>query len=400
RKGKVKQPAGRETGRGESVQDFIRREREEASNPAGFEDMDETFLRNVSRLGSRFKGTELGGKMASMAGEDEEEEVDMRMFQRPEERLTKAAAAERQRSRALAEHKRYATATSRLCPRCMDAPGFKKHLVLSLGEHTYLSLATGSQRLSEGHCYIVPLRHAPASTAFDEDVWREVDLFKSSLRRMAATMPDPGVAITDENRGTDATGSGDTERGRKERGKKKRQGDKSRGGDGGSVVFLETGSKPGSSMARHGYIEAVLVSREVALDAPIYFRQALLEAGDEWSTHKKVIQADPARGGVRRAVPKGFPYFHVEWDGGGYAHVIEGEEGKFPRDFGVETLAGILGIEPPSFGRKGRHRGKGTTSSSSGSAGDSDERAMVLSFLRRWRAFDWTAELDGETTGS
>lgn len=32
-----------------------------------------------------------------------------------------------------------------------------------------------------------------------------------------------------------------------------------------------------------------------------------------------------SRGGVRRAVPKGFPYFHVEWDDGGYAHVIEGE---------------------------------------------------------------------------
>lgn len=31
------------------------------------------------------------------------------------------------------------------------------------------------------------------------------------------------------------------------------------------------------------------------------------------------------RGGIRRAVPKGFPYFHVEWDDGGYAHVIEGE---------------------------------------------------------------------------
>lgn len=46
----------------------------------------------------------------------------------------------------------------------MEAPGFKKHLVLSLGEHTYLYLATGTHRLSEGHCYIVPMRHTPAST--------------------------------------------------------------------------------------------------------------------------------------------------------------------------------------------------------------------------------------------
>lgn len=41
----------------------------------GFENMDETFLRNVSRLGSRFRGTELGGAHTGLAGEDEEEEV-------------------------------------------------------------------------------------------------------------------------------------------------------------------------------------------------------------------------------------------------------------------------------------------------------------------------------------
>lgn len=37
--------------------------------------MDETFLRNVSRLGNKFRGTELGGAHTGLAGEDEEEEV-------------------------------------------------------------------------------------------------------------------------------------------------------------------------------------------------------------------------------------------------------------------------------------------------------------------------------------
>lgn len=46
----------------------------------------------------------------------------------------------------------------------MEAPGFKKRLVLSLGEHTFLYLATDTRKLSEGHCYIVPIRHTPAST--------------------------------------------------------------------------------------------------------------------------------------------------------------------------------------------------------------------------------------------
>lgn len=50
----------------------------------------------------------------------------------------------------------------------MDSAVFKKHLVLSLGEHTFLYLATGTRRLSDGHCYIVPIRHTPASTVGPE----------------------------------------------------------------------------------------------------------------------------------------------------------------------------------------------------------------------------------------
>lgn len=45
------------------------------NNDQGFEDMDETFLRNVSRLGNKFRGTELVGAHTGLAGEDEEEEV-------------------------------------------------------------------------------------------------------------------------------------------------------------------------------------------------------------------------------------------------------------------------------------------------------------------------------------
>lgn len=40
-------------------------------------------------------------------------QVDMRMFQRPEDRMTAVAAAERQRSKAIAQHKRQSAATSR-----------------------------------------------------------------------------------------------------------------------------------------------------------------------------------------------------------------------------------------------------------------------------------------------
>lgn len=45
------------------------------------------------------------------------------------------------------------------------------------------------------------------------------------------------------------------------------------GSGGGGVIFLETGGKPGSSAAKHTFIEAVPVPRNASLDAPMFFRQ-------------------------------------------------------------------------------------------------------------------------------
>ncbi len=77
-----------------------------------------------------------------------------------------------------------------------------------------------------------------------------------------------------------------------------------------------------------------------------YYRQALSEAGDEWSTHKLIKLGS---GGIRKAVPnKGFAYFSVEWSpcdgssrGGGYAHIIEDQK-KWSRSFGRDTIGAIL----------------------------------------------------------
>jgi hypothetical protein len=81
-------------------------------------------------------------------------------------------------------------------------------------------------------------------------------------------------------------------------------------------------------------------------------------------------------------VPRNFPYFHVDWGEGGYAHVVEDKD-QFPMDFGVGVVAGMLGVAPPRFDRKAQR------------VDAEAEKKSVLSFLKEWQPFDWTAELDG-----
>ena len=51
---------------------------------------------------------------------------------------------------------------------------------------------------------------------------------------------------------------------------------------------------------------------------------------------------DTREKGLRRSVPKGFPYFSVSFGmGGGFAHVIE-DEAQFPRHFGAEIIGFVL----------------------------------------------------------
>eukprot|EP00558_Chaetoceros_sp_UNC1202_P011130 CAMPEP_0197253884 /NCGR_PEP_ID=MMETSP1429-20130617/66601_1 /TAXON_ID=49237 /ORGANISM="Chaetoceros sp., Strain UNC1202" /LENGTH=111 /DNA_ID=CAMNT_0042716703 /DNA_START=29 /DNA_END=364 /DNA_ORIENTATION=+ len=109
----------------------------------------------------------------------------------------------------------------------------------------------------------------------------------------------------------------------------------------------------------------------------------MTEQAEEWGTHTKVLST---RGkGLRRTIPKGFPYFNVEWDDGGFAQIIENESNSNSfKDFGLDTIAGMMGLDPMKFNR----RKKEDTSFDS-------ERAAVLDFVKTWKEFDWTLALDG-----
>ncbi|NXL12236.1 C19L2 protein, partial [Mesembrinibis cayennensis] len=95
-------------------------------------------------------------------------------------------------------------------------------------------------------------------------------------------------------------------------------------------VFLETNM----SMKKryHMVYECIPLPKEVGDVAPIYFKKAIMESDEEWSVNKKLI--DLSSKDIRKSVPKGLPYFSVDFGlQGGFAHVIE-DEHKFPHYFG------------------------------------------------------------------
>ncbi|XP_072677912.1 CWF19-like protein 2 isoform X2 [Canis lupus baileyi] len=202
-------------------------------------------------------------------------------------------------------------------------------LFMRMASKVYLCLPN-FQSLTEGHCLIVPLQHHRASTLLDEDVWEEIQMFRKSLVKMF------------EVKGLDC-------------------------------IFLET--YMGMKRQCHMVYECIPLPKEVGDMAPIYFKKAIMESDEEWSMNKKLI--DLSSKDIRKSVPRGLPYFSVDFGlQGGFAHVIE-DQHKFPHYFGKEIIGGMLDIEPRLW-RKGIRESF------------EDQRKKALQFAQWWKPFDFT----------
>uniref|UniRef100_A0A6A7FR25 CWF19 protein 2 n=2 Tax=Hirondellea gigas TaxID=1518452 RepID=A0A6A7FR25_9CRUS len=231
------------------------------------------------------------------------------------------------RMRAIMEHQRREKALSS-CRHCCDSSHMQKHLIVSLGTKSYLCLPA-HQSLVEGHCLIVPREHLATSTLLDEDTWEEMKNYRSSLVRYFASREE-------------------------------------------DVLFLECCMRLNSSHP-HTVLHCIPLPRDTGDLAPIYYKKAIQESEGEWNQNKKLVELKGRD--VRRAIPKGFPYFAVDFGlMPGYAHVIE-DEHTFPTYFGQSIVGGMLDIEPQLW-RKPRPEKF------------DEQRRKVLAFAKHYEEFD------------
>lgn len=327
RKGKLKRDPVDIAGATQTQADMTIQEmlQEERSNTRT---MDEIYARNVARVGSRYKGTDFKASSATGADEDDTQ-VDMTMFS--SQKLTPVAAQQKERSRQLATYDKEQAFTRKFFW-WMESQSFAKHTLLALGNHVSMVMTPPQLSLFPGdQVYLVPIKHADSLVNCEDDVWNEIARFQSCLRDMYAL-------------------------------EKK------------DVIFCET-VLPSKGMW-HTKMDAIPIPQN--RDAPMFFKSALTEQAEEWGTHTKLLSTRDK--GLRRTIPKRFPYFYVEYaPGDGFAQIIETQ--SFPKDFGVDTIAGVMRMDPI------RLRRKQTVSVD-------EEKRMILNFLAKWKPFDWTVELD------
>lgn len=70
--------------------------------------------------------------------------------------------------------------TNGSCWFCLANPAIRKHLILDIGDQTYLALARGG--LVPKHCLLVPIEHVPAVSPLDESIELEMEQNKMKLR--------------------------------------------------------------------------------------------------------------------------------------------------------------------------------------------------------------------------
>ncbi|NXC67818.1 C19L2 protein, partial [Anhinga anhinga] len=187
-----------------------------------------------------------------------------------------------QRRKAIHEHQQL-VARMEKCPYCFDSSELSKHLIIAIGTKQFNTNVK------------IKKKERKAVLILDFEKLIQITLFFTPLKQMFRNVLVKMFEAKDLD-----------------------------------CVFLETNM--GMKKRYHMVYECIPLPKEVGDMAPIYFKKAIMESDEEWSVNKKLI--DLSSKDIRKSVPKGLPYFSVDFGlQGGFAHVIE-DQHKFPHYFG------------------------------------------------------------------
>jgi len=274
-----------------SLNELIRRERIE-----GVQDYDSNIEKHILKRGDRFK----------MLEEDEDEAYALGWYENNDKKMDARKGAEKRLRQEKNDKNRIQVNLER-CTLCMESKKFfRKDAVMSVSPHAYMCVEAQNRCILPGQVLIVPQDHVMAMTDVDEAVWADIRNYQKCLIAFYESEQPPRSVLFVE-----------------------------------SSVHRVSRDKALLGAGPHCCIVAYPIEMDLLVQARTYWKKAFDEAENEFETsHKKVIETD-SKGGVRNAVPKGFPYIHVDFSlGGGYAHVIDNVI-DFPKDFVQHVMAGM-----------------------------------------------------------
>lgn len=260
-----------------SLKEVIMREKRDADR------YEENYARNITK-NSRYKHDQ-------REPDFDDDDVNLDAWESKDKHKSREQLEEKRRREAIQDYQRQSKVEA-ACYHCFGNKKVPSHLLISLGNASYLMLPP--KPIAAGHCWIVPVEHhAGGMVSIDENVWDEVQNFMKSIVKMNYK----------RNAGT---------------------------------IFWETQMPSDEDEGRHSVVEAIPVPASQANHAPGYFRKALMESESEWTTHKKLIETHK-KGGLRHSIPEGFPFFYVQFGmSEGFVHIIENGS-KFPRNFSEQV---------------------------------------------------------------
>lgn len=181
------------------------------------------------------------------------------------------------------------------CNRCLDSGKMQRELLISVAQQIYLALPW-YVGLQTSHCLLASRQHISCCTQLDEDAWSELTEFRRALVKMFAK----------QNK---------------------------------DVIFIEMAKN--LKRRPHLTVHCIPIRSEKAEMAPFYFKKAIEESEYEWCINKQLISLKQKS--LLESIPKGLPYFWVQFGmDSGYAHVIEDEE-RFPDNFAfVSSISTIV----------------------------------------------------------